>query len=78
MQDSLSGVNIQVSASLIMDLLFGFQKDAYYRYVPPYNDRFAICSCLCTCRDVLVLFGWIGFFLCALVVTVFYRLREVR
>lgn len=32
-QDTLSGVNIQVSASLIMNLLFGFDTGAYYRSV---------------------------------------------
>ena len=32
-QDTLSGVNIEVSASLIMELLFGFKTNAYYRDV---------------------------------------------
>lgn len=29
--DDLQGVKVQVSASLIMDILFGFKPDAYYR-----------------------------------------------
>lgn len=29
--DTLQGVHVQISAALIMELLFGFQQDAYYR-----------------------------------------------
>lgn len=29
--DTLSGVKVQVNAQLIMQLLFGFKPDAYYR-----------------------------------------------
>ncbi|KAH9824442.1 hypothetical protein DFH28DRAFT_1163115 [Melampsora americana] len=32
-QDNIQGVNIQTSASMIMELLFGFQPDGYYRDV---------------------------------------------
>ncbi|EGG11574.1 uncharacterized protein MELLADRAFT_74086 [Melampsora larici-populina 98AG31] len=32
-KDTISGVNIQTSASMIMNLLFGFKPDAYYRDV---------------------------------------------
>lgn len=29
--DTLSGVKVQIGAQLIMELLFGFNPDAYYR-----------------------------------------------
>ena len=31
--DTLSGVKVQINAQLIMELLFGFQPNAYYRCV---------------------------------------------
>jgi hypothetical protein len=30
-QDNLQGINVKVSASMIMGLLFGFEEDAYWR-----------------------------------------------
>ncbi|KAG0138877.1 hypothetical protein CROQUDRAFT_102717 [Cronartium quercuum f. sp. fusiforme G11] len=30
-KDNFQGINIQTSASLIMDLIFGFKADAYWR-----------------------------------------------
>lgn len=37
--DSLEGVKVQINAAVIMDTLFGFKSDAYYRCVTGSGER---------------------------------------
>lgn len=89
-QDVLAGVPVEISATVIMQTLFGFDLDNYYRYVlihmlttqveskPSLLLRSMPLTDAIYFRDVLVLFAFIAGFAILLVATVVYVLRERR
>lgn len=72
--DTLDGVPIEISATLIMQTLFGFNLGHYYRYVDVRIRE----PCADSLRDVLVLFAFIAGFAVLLVFAVVFVLRERR
>lgn len=76
-QDTLSGVNIEVSASLIMELLFGFKPNAYYRDVLVLVSSVRVILFV-TNAGLLIQFAWIALFGGLTTLSVKYLMRELR
>ena len=76
-QDTLSGVNIEVSASLIMELLFGFKTNAYYRDVLVLV-RSSLVLMFVANAVLLIQFAWIALFGGLTTLSVKYLMRELR
>ncbi|KAG8985416.1 hypothetical protein FRB90_004720, partial [Tulasnella sp. 427] len=66
-QDTLQGVPVNISAQLIMTLLFGFGANNYYRQVVVLDSAFSSTDPCVTRRDVLVIFAFVAGFAIATV-----------